>query len=79
MLNIQLKKCRDRPDCKTDDQIKQYLQDKYIILLHNSIRFDSALYGEESIVPESHMLWYNINTQQRQTLPLKVLTTDVEL
>ena len=79
MLNIQLRKCQDRPDCKTDDQIKQYLKDKYIVLLYNSIRFDSSLYGEESIVPESHMLWYNINTQQRQTLPLQVLTTDLEL
>ena len=44
-INIQLKKCHDRPDCKSDSQIKEYFAGKFLALLYNQIRFDSRQYG----------------------------------
>lgn len=35
MLNIQLHMCHDRPDCKSEAEIKSFLRGKFFILLFN--------------------------------------------
>ena len=40
---------------------------KFILLYKTQIRFDSSVYGKESIVPESRLLWVPVNTQVRLT------------
>ena len=62
MINVQLRKCRDRPDCKSDEEILEYFRGRYIMILHNQIRFDARKYGEDSIVAESRFKWLRINT-----------------
>ena len=34
-INVQLRKCRGRPDCKSDEQILEYFSGKYLLILHN--------------------------------------------
>lgn len=68
-LNIQLQKCHDRPDCKSDDEIAEFLRGKFLFVFYNNILFNSAHYGQKAIVPESRILWLRINTQMRQTVP----------
>ena len=79
LLNIQFIKCHDRDDCLPDEQIMQFIKDKYIMIMYNSVRFDSRYYDAKSIIPESRISWLLINTQMRQTIPFKVTKTEVEL
>lgn len=58
-------KCHDRDDCLPDGEIMQFLKDKYLMIMHNTIRFDSRLYDTESIIPESRVAWLPFNTQVR--------------
>ena len=61
-LDMQLIRCHDRPDCKSEVEITAFLRNKYLILFHNEIRFDSDKYGAEAIVQESRLRWIPINT-----------------
>ena len=58
-FNIQFIKCHDKPAgfCKTDAEIKEFMRDKFILILHNQVRFDSTKYGSESIIPETRVKW----------------------
>ena len=49
MMNIQLRKCTNRLDCKSDRQIKEFFRDKFILLLHNQIFFDDTDFNESSV------------------------------
>ncbi len=79
MLNVQLVRCHDRSDCKTDAQITEFFKNKFILLVYNQIRFDSGAYGENSIIPETRLLWLPISTQVIQTTPLKITTSQLIL
>ena len=35
MLNVQLVRCHDRNDCKTDAQITEFFKNKFILLIYN--------------------------------------------
>ena len=67
------KKCHKRDDCKTEEEVAEFMKDKYLLLLSNQIRFDSSQYSEESIVPESRLLWLNTSnkSQLEQTFYVK--------
>ena len=62
-FNVQLQRCHDRPDCKSEAEIDAYLKNKYLIILYNQIRFDSRYYGQDSIVPESRLHWVQVSSQ----------------
>lgn len=50
MIRINLRKCQDKPYCKPEKELKDLFVGKHILLLNNQIRFDSNLYGEDSII-----------------------------
>ena len=35
LFNIQFKKCKDRPDCKTEDELRTFLKNKWILFIYN--------------------------------------------
>ena len=74
-INVQLRKCHGRPDCKNESEILQFFREKYIIILQNSIRFDARYFGQEAIIPESRFKWLRVNTQSKLTYPYKIRTT----
>ena len=78
-IQINLKKCQGYEYCKTDEQITQFMKGKYLLLLSNQIRFDSDLYGIESILPESRIMWISISTQMQLSFPFVVSMTELEL
>lgn len=47
--------------------------------MHNSIRFDPRFYGSESIVRESRIVWFPINTEMRESIPIQIQKTEVNL
>ena len=63
LFNIQFVKCHDKPGfCKSDEEISEFLRNKYILLFYNQVRFDAKYYGSESIIAESRIKWLNFNT-----------------
>ena len=75
LMNVQLIKCnnetRVEKDCLPEEDIKDFLRDKWLILFNNNIRFDSKYYNEDSVVRESYMTWIPVNTQFQQSIPYK--------
>jgi len=66
-LKVQLKKCTGRPDCKTDEEIIQFMKGKFIMIMLNQVRFDDEKFGSQAIIKESRLLWLTINTQVKQS------------
>ena len=50
LVNIQLRRCRGRTDCKTDEEIKDFFRNKYLLILQNQVRFETKYFGEEAII-----------------------------
>lgn len=78
-FNIFFVKCTDKPECKTDAEIKEYLSDKYIMILSNEMTFDNANFGQKSILKQADLKWKRFNTQVIETIPFEVTQTSVEL
>ena len=69
MITAKLKKCAGHDYCVSEEELKDFLRDKFILLLHNQIRFESRYFKEAAIVTESFLQWITINTQVRQSVP----------
>ena len=78
-IYLTLYRCQGHDYCKTDEQITQFLKGKYLLLLHNQIRFDPELYGIESIIRESRIKWISISTQMQQEFPFVVTMSELQL
>ena len=76
-----LKKCNKnkRDDCKSEEEVAEYMEDKFMLLLSNQIRFDSSRYSEESIVKESRLLWLNTNTENQLEQTFYIRKTFINL
>jgi len=61
LMNYQLVKCHGHDYCKTDEEIKAYLRNTYVLMLSNQIRFESRNNKEEAVVKESRLTWIPIN------------------
>jgi len=47
--------------------------------MFNQIRFNTDKFGAEALTQESKLVWLRVNTQVRQTIPMKVETTHLNL
>jgi len=63
LMNFQLVKCHGHDYCKSDEEIKAYLRNKFVVMLSNQIRFESRNVGGESVVKESNLDWIPVNEQ----------------
>ena len=68
LIEVQLKKCHNRTDCKSPEEIRQFLRNKFILFHYNQIRFDHSVKGNDAIIKESRIDWQLINTQIQQTI-----------
>ena len=50
LLRAYLDRCHDMDYCRSEEEIDEYMKDKYLLMLRNQIRFDSSLYYYDSIV-----------------------------
>ena len=55
LIDLKLAKCHGHSYCKTDEEITDFMKDKFLLLLYNKIRFDGNLYGQEAFVEESKL------------------------
>ena len=62
LLDIQLVKCHGHSYCQTDEEITNFLRDKFLLLFHNKIKFDVNKRGSDAFVAESKLEWIIVNT-----------------
>lgn len=65
--------------CKSDEEIREWLSGKWIVLLYNQIRFDQEQYFEASRIQEARISYIGVNSQARQINPHKIQVTSLEL
>ena len=78
-LVLHFEKCKDRPDCKSDKEILEWLQRKFIFTLQNEIHFELDDYTENKITSNSKVVWYPINSQLRSEYINLIKITTLEL
>ena len=72
LINLQFVRCEGHDYCRSPEEIALWLQDKFILLLFNQIRFDSFQYAYDSIVKSSDLIWLPMSTQFVQTYPFEI-------
>ena len=78
-IRVYLNRCQGKDYCKTDEEINEFVRGKFLIVYANEIRFESQLYGKESIIKESHMDWVRISTYIKFELPYEVSKSELSL
>ena len=81
-INIQLKKCDSelRTDCKSEEEITQWLRRKFIIVVTNNERFEPTTYtDDERVVQESTMIWYPVKSTIRESISNEIEVTNLIL
>lgn len=61
VLLLVFEKCTGKPNCKSDQQIKDYLKDKYLILATRLTRFNTDSFGDESFSTYMKLNWHSID------------------
>ena len=69
-LQIHLVKCDSsiRGDCKSDEEITEWLRRKFIIVMTNNERFDSTVYTDDRVVRESLFYWHPVKSTLREEI-----------
>ena len=58
--------------CKSDEQIKQWLARKFIVINMNQIRFSTSEYDERKVTEEAKFIYIPVNSQIREEVVHKV-------
>ena len=58
--------------CESEENIREWLKRKYIVIIYNQIRFDSERYFMDSKIAESRLTYIPLSSQTRQIIPYKI-------
>ena len=61
MLLVTFNRCHDRDDCKSKEDIDEFIRGKYLVVMKNTVRFDSVLLAKNAVVKESILTWFPIS------------------
>ena len=61
MLLVTFNRCHDRSDCKSKEDIDEFIRGKYLVVMKNTVRFDSVLLAKNAVVKESILTWFPIS------------------
>ena len=61
MLLVTFNRCHDREDCKSKEDIDEFIRGKYLVVMKNTVRFDSVLLAKNAVVKESILTWFPIS------------------
>ena len=71
--------CEGESYCESHEDIKKWLQRKFIVLLYNQIRFDTVNFLDNAKIKESRIVYIPISSQVRNTHPFKLQQTQLDL
>ena len=79
-ISMRFNFCDDskRDDCFTEEETKEWLQNKYMILLYRQIRFDPNSFYEDTKIKETRIHYIPISTQSRLITPFKLQQTHLK-
>lgn len=66
LIEIDLIMCTGQEHCKSEEEIKTFFGDSYMLLLKNQISFDQKNYGSDSIVAYSRFDLIRLGIWQQQ-------------
>ena len=77
LLQIVFEKCNNETispqgSCHSNENITEFLRQRYIIIYMNQIRFATAEYDSNVIVPEGKLVWYQIESLKKSIITHKV-------
>lgn len=64
-LSVKFHMCSGHDYCKTEEEIREFLSGKYIVLLYNQIRFDAERQWEEAAIREARIQYIPVSSQTR--------------
>ena len=71
--------CEGHDYCRKREEIIEWIQGKYIVLLFNQVRFEQEEFGAETFVQEARIKYIPISSQVRQLIPFRVNVADLYL
>ena len=78
-LSVKFHMCSGHDYCKTEEEIREFLSGKYIVLLYNQIRFDAERQWEEAAIREARIQYIPVSSQTRQLIPFKMSMSNLYL
>lgn len=78
-FKVDFEKCTGKDYCKSEAEIRDWLRQKFIVLIYNQVRFNPEGYGEQSVIRESRIHYIPVNTQVREMHRFQVSTYLVDL
>ena len=78
-IAFRFKMCTGHSYCKNEREVRDWLKRKFIVILHNQIRFDTQVYGKGAVVKESRLIYHGVSSQISVIVPFKVQKTEIEL
>ena len=76
---VSFEMCSGRPDCKSEDEIREWLKLKFIVLLYNQVSFNASGYGPDSKVRDSRFAYIPFSSRIRERYRYKISFSELEL
>lgn len=78
-MAVSFKMCRGHEYCKSEREIRNWLKNKFIVLLYNQLSFTRERHFADTLEASSVIRYLKVSSQERQLLPLEVQKTSLEL
>ena len=62
LISFKFKMCKDKPTCESEENIRKWLSGKFIVLLHNQVKFNQEGYYEEALTYESRLKYIPLSS-----------------
>ena len=75
-LQVNFVKCNslERDDCKSDSEIRDWFNSKFILILENQKKFISNEFGDKTLKAESSMQWIPTNEGVKNITKTRMIT-----
>lgn len=78
-LAVSFVMCKDHEYCKSENEIREWLKNKFIVLLYNKLSFTRDRYFHQTLQEASVIQYIKVSSQMRQLIPFELQKTSLEL
>ena len=71
-LMVMFEMCEGRADCKSEEEIRDWLKQKFIVLLYNTVSFDPSGYDQDTLIRESKFHYVPFSSRIRERKRYKI-------
>ena len=77
LFMLAITKCTGRLDCKSDEEITEFLKGKFVGLYYNRKNFDARGFRDDAFVSQSDLLWVPISSQNSEQALFNIKQSEV--